>query len=151
MNSVNSPKNKVQQVLEKYRKLPSGESSSTDPGTLTPKDSESTLPSVAPDAPDVVLYYCACLVNGMPGTLYVSPQYIGLVSGIPPLQFRECHLLRDLASVEVQTALNGYSNINTLKLVLTDAKKEIYLTTLLVDPNPVRDIILDIVTVFGSR
>ncbi|KAJ1430035.1 hypothetical protein B484DRAFT_449115 [Ochromonadaceae sp. CCMP2298] len=76
------------------------------------------------DLAPVVLYYCACLVNSSPGTLYITPQHLCLTSspglqGILGITQRRhvwpLHLLQSVALPSDGFTFSVFS-ANTLKL-----------------------------------
>jgi len=115
------------------------------------------LASIAPTtAPfNVVLYYCACIANGMPGTLYVTPYNVSVVSSLMALrQFKDSFSLSKLLSVTVQQANTLFIQSNSLRIAYyrdsSTNKRELIITPLVEDANKVRMVISDAAATFGK-
>eukprot|EP01038_Epipyxis_sp_PR26KG_P011781 gene11781-15763_t len=113
----------------------------------------------------IVLYYCACMMSNIPGTVYLTPRYIALISsilvGLVVTPYKEIFLLSELLEViplshEVtQTPSKTIYQSNTLKLVfgginnekgtkIIIKKKEIFIAPLAVDCLRLRLLLLDV-------
>lgn len=123
---------------------------------LTPPPQHDSPIESNPIIYDVVLYYCTCLVNGTPGTIYLTPFYVALTSGwvaaLSPLH-RELLPLKDLDAISLPTHSSIMSMSlpsNSLKLAFFHGKKEVVITPLVVDASKMRVILADAAAAFGS-
>lgn len=122
-----------------------------------------------------VLYYCASLVNGVPGTLYLTPTCLCYSSGIAILkQTKEIFLLRDLQDIylagvpsphgltthagcntdsaaEKNKSQSNFLSSNTMKVSLFEHRRELHVAPLLMDAVRVKQVVMDIKAQFVSK
>ena len=108
-------------------------------------------PSRSVDQHHVVLYYCVCLVGGVPGTLYVTQRLLWLVYGISltgSLKRESLPLngLDGILALENANLLQG----NTVRFSFFEGIKTFLISPLALDCNLLRAVIMSIKDCFGD-
>jgi len=137
----------VQKRLEAYREGEKGNtfssnaepiplSSSTISTTLPSPPSTVALPLVPKPNEAPILFYCACLVRSLPGTLYLTPSHLCLAYGVPGLHgSRDAIPLRHVNSILAAP--------RSLKVSIYSNTKEFVITPLLVEAQLLRSVIVE--------
>ena len=93
---------------------------------------------------DTIIYYCACLVGGVPGKLYLTPHYIGLSYGVLGISTaKELLPLSALSLVAFQVPGSSILAANALRLAFFGGRVEYSVSPVMVECNRLRTMIID--------
>ena len=93
---------------------------------------------------DNVLYYCACLVGGIPGKLYLTPYVICFVYGVLGItNVKEMLPLNKLESVIAPDKEASLLSANTLKLTFFAGSRVLFISPIMVECLRLRSVLMD--------
>lgn len=97
-----------------------------------------------PPPHDNVLYYCACLVGGIPGKLYLTPYVLCFVYGVLGISnVKEVLPLHKLEAVIAPSKEASLLAANTLKLSFFAGSRELFISPIVVECLRLRSILMD--------
>lgn len=103
---------------------------------------------------EVVIYYCACLISNIPGTLYITQHYICFIRSVVGLnQRKEIYPLKELNEIltpetDQSTTKLPSKSIKLLFFANHNNHKDVVISPMVIDIKRLRAIILEIRTVF---
>lgn len=98
---------------------------------------------------DVVLYYCASMIYNVPGTIYITPKFIAIISGVIPYRTRELYPLSSLSEMVTSSSrFSLTSTNNVLQLRFFNGAKTVSVTPFVVEAIRVKQIISDVISTF---
>jgi len=140
----------VKERLEAYRKL--GENNKDKSESIERNATTNSIDVIEankdqvslPTQPrDVVLFYCACLISGTPGTLYLTPYLVCFAFGVLGItSSKEAYPLTKLDSVGLPEK-NSVLSSNALKLQFYNGAKSIAVAPVVMECQRLRAILLD--------